>query len=403
MAWEEPVTLAQGFERARQTLIAWFPKGRRPGKTYTGLVTASLRHSPVLLALIQERLWELIQDIAQRGNYWLVRGWILFGADGTREPAPRTQANRRGLGGLGRDGLNPQGWLTNLIHLGTGLPWCFTVDRGDSSERMHLKQMLGTLPAQSLLIADAGFVGYDLWRMMMELDQSFLLRVGSNASFLRKLVRGGQAQARVDSDGGLVWLWPKGKRTKQPPLMLRLMVFHDGKSPVYLVTNVLEPSRLSEQDALAFYRMRWGMELWFRSMKQTMGKRKLRSGAPEQALLELSWAAVGLTVLGLMHVEGLIDSGQEPARASVAGALVVVRQAMGRPAKKREASQRLLRRLGQTYKDSYLRQGPKHRGRYPRKKKYRRTGPPDVRDATTQEQQAYREFMYTMNSLDFTA
>jgi hypothetical protein len=403
MAWEEAATLTQALKYARQTLIAWFPKGRRPGKTYTGFVAASLRHSPVLLALMQECLWEWIAAIAQRGNCWLVHGWVPIGADGTREPAPRTKANRRGLGGLGRDGLNPQGWLTNLIHLGTGLPWCFTADRGDSSERMHLRQMLGTLPAQSLLIADAGFVGYGLWRMMLQLGQPFLLRVGANASFLRKLVYSGQAQMRLDSARGLVWLWPKGKQAKQPPLQLRLMAFHDGKRTIYLVTNVLEVSQLSPQDALVFYRMRWGMELWFRSMKQTMGKRKLRSCAPEQALLELSWAAVGLTVLGLMHVEGLIDAGQAPAQASVAGALAVVRQALRNPEQKRRACRRVLDCLGQTHKDAYVRQGPKQRGAYPRKKQYRRIGPPEIRDATAQEQQACRGFMDTMNLLKFTA
>ena len=405
MAWAESSTLAQGFASARQTLVAWFPKRRRPGKTYNGFIAASIRHSPVLLALVQEHLWDLVRHVAERGNCWVIWGWVPIGGDGTRAAAPRTKANRKGLGGLGRDRLNPQGWLTMLIHLGTGLPWCWTVGRGDSSERLHLKQMLGCLPAKSLFIADAGFVGYDLWRMMMQLGQPFLIRVGANVNLIRNLAE--ELGAKACFNAQVVWLWPKDKRSKQPPLRLRLVVLRDGKVPVYLVTNVMEVSRLSEQDALVFYAMRWGLELWFRSMKQTMGKRKLRSCAPEQALLELSWAAVGLSVLGLMHVEGLIDAGQAPGLATVAGALAVVRQAAQRPARQRRPGRqhrpgcqrqspgRLLPLLGRTHKDGYLRKGPKQTGRYPRKKQYRCAGPPDVRDATAQEQQQYREFIRT--------
>jgi hypothetical protein len=52
--------------------------------------------------------------------------------------------------------------VTTLLHLATGVVWDFTSGPARSSEREHLRQMLAALPQQTLLIADAGFTGYDL-------------------------------------------------------------------------------------------------------------------------------------------------------------------------------------------------------------------------------------------------
>ena len=50
----------------------------------------------------------------------------------------------------------------------------------------------------------------------------------------------------------------------------------------------------------ALYRQRWSIEVLFRSLKQTLGKRTLRAGTPALAACELDWALVGLWMLGLL-------------------------------------------------------------------------------------------------------
>ena len=197
MAWREPTSLGCAFEYARTVLIGWFPKDRRPGETYTGFIEFSLNHGPAILEIVQCRLRELLKRVAIRGRCWTVHGWVPIGGDGTRAPTPRTKRNLTGLGGLGRDRKNPQAWLTPLIHLPTGLLWSFIVDRGDSSERGHIKTMLGLLPKDSLFIADAGFVGYGLWRTMVESGQAFLIRAGSNVSLIKGLSREMKAGVRI--------------------------------------------------------------------------------------------------------------------------------------------------------------------------------------------------------------
>src|SRR4029453_634829 len=110
-----------------------------------------------------------------------------FAADGSRLECPRTAANEAGLGCAGKRKTGPQLFLTTLWHMGTGLPWAFRIGPGTASERRHLEAMLPELPRQALVIADAGFTGYDLYRRLLAAQMNFLLRVGANVQLLRKL------------------------------------------------------------------------------------------------------------------------------------------------------------------------------------------------------------------------
>ena len=146
--------------------------------------------------------------------------------------------------------------------------------------------MLLSLPRHSLLIADAGFVGYDFLKAILRHQVSFLIRAGANVTLLTGL--GFEFRQR----GKIVWLWPQGKRD-QAPLQLRLIQVKQKskqftrKQTVYLLTNVLDTERLSDTVAGVFYKMRWGVELFYRSFKQTLEHRKMRSGSPALALEEL--------------------------------------------------------------------------------------------------------------------
>ena len=52
------------------------------------------------------------------------------------------------------------------------------------------------------------------------------------------------------------------------------------------------------------YPMRWGVEVFFRSYKQTLEQRKMRSDAPEQALRECQAGLLALLLLGLIGRRG---------------------------------------------------------------------------------------------------
>ena len=377
MAYDGAETLGDRFSHARQCLIEMAPNARRPGKTYQGYAKATKRLPPGTLDQLQAHLRKEHQRVA--GARWKRYGWVILACDGSRVEVPRTARNEEAFGCAGRDKTGPQLGVTTLYHMGTGLPWAWQVGAGTDSERTQLRAMLDTLPAESLLVADAGFTGYDLLQTLNAQDTSFLIRVGANVSLLTQL------GLEVESDGEVVWLWPKGKRD-QPPMKLRLirLSHENGSDAMFLLTNVFDTERLSDTRAATLYSMRWGVEVFFRSYKQTLEQRKMRSDAPEQALWECQAGLLAVLLLGLMSVEGMIDHGEDPLGWSVAAALRTVRDAMRTPKRwRRRGDLRVL--LATARKDSYQRQGSKKARNWPHKKNEGPPGHPMLRRATANE------------------
>jgi hypothetical protein len=70
--------------------------------------------------------------------------------------------------------------------------------------------LVPTLPERSLLMADAGFVGYEVWETLMRRDRHFVIRLGANVQLYADY------EVKADFQEGLVYLWPISKPTKQP-------------------------------------------------------------------------------------------------------------------------------------------------------------------------------------------
>ena len=253
-----------------------------------------------------------------------------------RIEVPRTAANQEALGvdlqRTRRQGRrrcvdqkkadSPSIWLTTLWHVGAGLPWAWQRGTSTSSERDHLRQLLAQLPEHSLLTADAGFTGYEFWKDLLAARHDFLIRVGRNVRLLRQL-------GVFRESAGRVYLWPETAVLRhQPPLVLRLVVAHGGRHPIYLVTSVLSGRALSDRQLIELYRARWGIEVFYRTFKQTFGRRKLRCGRPDNALLELDWSLVALWAACLYAKYQQAQRGADVTRTSAAGVLRILRRAI---------------------------------------------------------------------------
>jgi len=369
MCWQTAGTLRDAFGEARQIVIGMYRSRRRPGGSYSGFMEALARDSQRCLQRVTVCLRRAVQTTA--GRHWRRDGWVLMGVDGSRIDCPRTVANEEALGCAGRNKTTPQVFLTSVYHVTSGLPWDFRRGRGDASERGHLLGMLENLPRKTMLLMDAGFTGYDFLRALRDSGHDFILRIGRNMRLLRKL--GWQ----VDEHDGIVYQWPQSRRD-EPPLVLRLVVLGDGRAPVYLVTSVLEPKLLSDGQIARWYRLRWGIEVFYRSLKQTLQRRKMRSVRPDNALTELDWNVIGLWVLGLMATRQI----PHEQRWSVACSLRVVRRVLSRPHARGPKLHRQLRRAVQ---DTYVRRHDKSARNWPHKKNDPPPGPPRIRIATTSE------------------
>lgn len=377
MAWSPANLLQDAFAQARQVLIAMYLTRRRPGAELSGFLRALQKRSADLLERVATTLRERTQQVAGTAFRW--KGWVVLGVDGSRINCPRTLANEKGLGCAGKVRTAPQQLLVTLFHVATGLPWAWRRDRGDGSERGLLLEMLSTMLEKTLLLADAGFVGYATLRKLHDAGHAFVVRAGRNVSLLRKL--GFEVQERR----GTVYLWPEGKR-KESPLVLRLVELQVGKKRIALLTNLHDETALSDADILSLYRQRWTIEVMYRSLKQTLGKRTLRAETPATARCELDWSMVGLWMLGLMAQTAGATRSWSPANV-----LRIVRAALRDP-RRRVGSRRLTKMLRAAQRDSYVRTRSKTARNWPHKKTELPPGTPKIRMATEAEVAQAKEF-----------
>lgn len=403
-ATSELPTLQERFAQARkivQKVFRWQPA---PGVSAQGFLKMLGQWQEELLGALLPHL----RDHMRRGlpEHWQTAGYALFAVDGSRvalarsksleaafAPPPQRRpatARKQGAGARGRSksqtvtarykkATSPQLWLTLLWHVGSGLPWAWRTGPSGASERDHLVAMLPELPAHAVLVADAGFVGYEVWQTLLAAGHHFVIRVGANVRLLRQL-------GWVREHAQVVYLWPdSAARTHQLPLALRLVVVQDGKQPVYLVTD-LPKTRLSDRQVALIYGARWGVEVFFRTFKQTFGCRKLRSRAAANAQLELEWALVGVWSVCLLGARELYACGHDPTRLSPAAALHAfhrtVRDYRVRPETPAETLWTQLRRARL---DDYPRHVPKTSRAYPHKKRRPPIGIPQIMPATEQQ------------------
>lgn len=419
-ATSDLTNLKDRFEQARKIVDKIFRWQAAPGATYQGFMKVLRKwHASLQLAIIPHVRAQMKEVMPRQ---WEVAGYVVFAGDGSRIELARTeplenafspkrkknqkkQSKRKGKRGrkgsknsskrkgakkqsaesIAKKENSPQMWLTLLWHVGTGLPWAWRTGPSDSSERGHLEEMLVELPENSLITADAGFVGYDFWKAILNAGHDFVIRVGANVRLIRQL---GYARQHDHT----VYLWPDAAaKKKQPPLVLRLIVINNGKNPVYLVTN-LTKSQLNDQQAGMIYRARWGIEVFFRTFKQTFGCRKLRSRSAGNAKLELDWSLLGLWCVCLLGQRELAENGEDPTWLSAAATIKAfqstLREYRVRPESREET---LWTKLRIAVLDNYQRASAKTSRNYPRKKKRRAIGAPKITRATKQQLHAAQE------------
>ena len=318
MTWCCGDAQAERFESAKAFCIVCRVKQKRPGRTVPGFQKALIRlPMPVLRALAQgvRRSFTTLFDL------W-VDGFIPLGCDGSRLNCPRTAELERFLSGANQKHSAPSVWLTAVVHLRLGLPWCWRFGKGDASERRHLQAMLPLLPVGTLLVADAGYIGNELM-VVLAAQTSFLIRGCSKAPLYTRE----QVQVEEFQEGECLY-WPKEAQEQGLPalpvraLRLPTKAKADGKrQDVWLLTNVLSSARLSRTQASKFYRWRWENEGLFRTYKRTLNKLKLES---RMIALVHREAEGSLLALQLLLAQGALvlprSAAAEPAAAEPAAA-----------------------------------------------------------------------------------
>lgn len=280
-----------------------------------------------------------------------------------------------------------------MWHRGLRLPWTWRLGPSNSSERGHVQEILqqDQFPKNTLFCGDAGFVGYPLWSSIIRKGGNFLVRVGANVKLLSD-------QVDITKLGdGIVLCWPKDKlQSGEPPLRLRLLQVKVGKTKMWMLTNVLDTRKLTKKQIVRYYKMRWGIEVEYRGLKQTIDKRKLRCRNSDRLLAELDWSLRGMAIAELIALRQQIQAKEtkhrnyDPKDRSLANTLRELRRCMRNLDKVVEPSNSLLTKLAQAIVQRYNNHTDK-RARYRRNNPdIKPLGDPSVRKLTAIERKKLR-------------
>jgi Transposase DDE domain len=255
--------------------------------------------------------------------------------------------------------------------------------------------MIDELPAMALVICDAGYDGFKLAWALTHAQRCFLIRMSSKVRLLTE-----DHVEMATYREGRVYYWPMEVQEKgHPPLPVR-MIRIAGKTPdkdVWLLTNVLDPERLSVEQAGRFYKMRWENEGMFRTYKRTLKKVKLVS----RTLRAVRREAYGsLLATQLLLASGALALHQKRSRAAAARARSDRRPVVSTPcsarkvlrafrsclaACRREDRTTLREQLEHSERERRERHTPKQKREWPRRKPHEAPKPPRMLTMTEEQ------------------
>lgn len=313
--------LTQGMERERRWSKTW----RVPTSGAIGRARLRLGAEPV--KALFARVCRPVADPATPGAWF--RGLRLVSVDGTTFDLPDTEANaaffgRPGTGrGQGRSAY-PQARAVALVECGTHAVFAAEVAPLNVHETVLARRLFPSLTREILLLADRGFLGFDLWRAAAATGADLLWRVRSNAvlpvvsalpdgSYLSEIVAARDKNRRADP---------------QPVRVLEYTLGSPGKDTVYrLVTTLLDPAAPATELA-ALYAERWEIETTLDEIKTHLGGPRfvLRSQHPAGVEQEIfAFLLVHHALRDLMHQAAQLER-EDPDRMSFTRTLRVVRR-----------------------------------------------------------------------------
>jgi hypothetical protein len=297
MTWMTGDSEAERFVAARAFYVARHQRDKRPGESLQGFRKAleklplSVLHA--LFAAVRRRI------ACTYERYWSSLGYVVLACDGSRQECPRSAELEKRLKCCSKADSAPMLYITSLVLLPAGVLWSWCVGPGTASEHDQLRQLLPTLPRCALLVADACYLGYDLFSAILQAQAAFLVRVSSRAYLYTD-----KGQPLSTYREGLVYYWPgHAQKQGQAPLPLRLIRVRGKKRhDVWLLTSVREATRLSHRQAAEIYRWRWRIEGVYRIYKRTLPKFKLWSRTEALAYREAEVSLLALQLLLLQSV-----------------------------------------------------------------------------------------------------
>lgn len=200
---------------------------------------------------------------------FLYRGLRVIALDGTRLSLPDSPALGEHFGYAGNQHgtvSTPTAGLLMMWDVSAQQPLAFELAPYRHSERTLALKLFNRLPEQSLLVADRGFPGFEVFANLIDREQPFLMRMRKNMGKSYDAFIQGDRREEVISITTPPQLIRQGHENRT--LQVRLIrIPRVGKDDLILVTNLLQKDGHSAKELSVLYATRWRIETAFREMK----------------------------------------------------------------------------------------------------------------------------------------
>lgn len=267
-----------------------------------------------------------------RGAWY--RGWRLVSLDGSTLDVADTAENDKAFGrpaaSRGHSAF-PQIRLVSLVENGTHVLFGTRIAGYQTGESSLAQEVIGSLQAGMLCIADRAFFSYALWKAAARPGVALLWRVKVN------LVLPCDQRLPDGSYLSKIYPSPKARRTPQDGIVVRVIEYTlqgvPDAEPLYrLLTTLLDPAQVPADELATLYHERWEIETALDELKTHLRGARivLRSKMPDLVLQETYGLLLAhFAIRGLMH-EAALTADIDPDRLSFVHAVRVVRRTLPR-------------------------------------------------------------------------
>lgn len=208
------------------------------------------------------------------------------------------------------------GCLLAVYDLGRGLCRTLAVDPDAAAgELARAQAALATLPRDTLVLADRLY-GNGVWFAALAAQACWGLVRRNRRLGLRKTRR----LARRQYQGGRLtdWLVEAGGSRGTPVQVLRYIRWQRGATVRAVLTNVLDPTRLSAAEALALYPRRWTVERLFFDLKEVLNLHRVYAANPNAVAMQVYAAGCVYNAMRVAQAEVAAAAGLAPEAISPA-------------------------------------------------------------------------------------
>jgi hypothetical protein len=157
-------------------------------------------------------------------------------------------------------------------------------------ELLRAVPLLDSLPNGSLLVGDRLYASIQFFWELSRRGLEGLFRLNGKLTVERRHLisrRQGGGRAVIEE-----WLVDVGSGQTAPVITLRMICFRQGKVRRDLLTSVLDPQKLTAEEALSLYPLRWQIERVFFDLKETLSLGRFYTANPNGVAMQLYAAAM---------------------------------------------------------------------------------------------------------------